>query len=201
MIYPFGSIVRSNYRRSSEGSAIYEEGNGWIKGFLYKRKDIFITASHCNPAPGDEKKQGDHGWVWLETERSKKEWRRIIDVITIPNSDISVCILDKPFTKKAKPLKVGKTKIGKLVAIIRKYSTITYKRIGYISPYHVIGAVQVQGKELIPGDSGLPWLSTGFFTRVVTHSHKGLWGEGPDYSFYKKDINAAYKTLKKRHNR
>ena len=197
MNYPEKSIIRSDYRRSSEGDPIMEKNMGWIKGWLFKRRDVFIAATHCSPAPPNTKfSEKGHGWVCINKGK-KRAWRRIIKTIKIEDTDITLCLVNKPFPKWSKPLNIGDVSIGNLIAIARRDIFITYKRITTISLHGQIHAEYSHGEDLIGGDSGLPWFQSKILKRlkVVSHSHKGLWGQGPYYYKYKKEINRVFKAL------
>ena len=168
-------------------------GNGWIKGWLVdnSKKDTIIVCKHSNPSTFSP-----NNIVFATSNNGTKHYRTIVSVENVElnnhDLDITVCKLDKPFPKDIHAYKFAeKLQEGQY--------TITFNNSNERSEANLklmkkSGQVAGNNRKLhfISGDSGTPWFVWEQDEwRVASHTHRGMWGIGPWYSY-----KALYSKLK-----
>jgi hypothetical protein len=189
--------------------------NGWIKGWLVDtdHRNIIIVCKHAGPSTSTPNNK-----VFFTDKFGKKIERSIISVDNLPykldgksinvkdsrfgidnyflSGDISICKLDYPI-----PLNIKAYKFSTNPKILNKQAITVdqNKKLSNARVYFNDSIAWVFGKNrnkknlLIAGDSGTPWFvwDNGEW-RVLTHTTKGMWGEGPYYGhplIYKDILN------------
>lgn len=175
-------IVRSNHPA---------QGNGWIKGWVVN-SDTVIVCKHSNPSTS-----APNNKVFVTDGNGVEHERTIIRIDKSPfdigttdeyydGGDIAICKLDSTFPPTVKAYKIYKNTdvyALKTVTVNQHYEfsvgKLTYRgKIAYLK-----GAKR--NIQLIPGDSGLPWFvydDSDNEWKVVTHTFRGMHGEGPWYA-------------------
>lgn len=173
-------------------------GNGWIKGWVVNvsPKNIIIVARHSNPSINEPNNK-----VFVIDKKGNKIERTIVATDLEPfaldgktikldtyegGGDIAICRVNEPFpsTVKSYNFSVNPNSVYVPVETLTQDGsfssvfTYTYTGIAWIK-----GRKRNGGDLLKAGDSGLPWFTweDGEW-KVITHTTKGQWGEGPWYS-------------------
>lgn len=145
---------------------------GWIKGWVSGKNEI-IVCKHSGVAVGN---------VVYVVKNSKKVFRTIESIDnTYSEYDIAICKVSKDWPDDVKIYKKSeKLKKMQLMCVIHKDDTFSTRR-ALFQDKMVFGTYYT--REIIYGDSGLPWFvwEDGEF-KVCSHSFKGIWGVGPNYS-------------------
>lgn len=186
---------------------VSEPGKGWLKGFVLEcdSMDIVVVAKHCGPSTNYPSNT-----IFVVDRRGKRIERQIISINSEPfkldginidlnsyyhGGDIAICKVNLPFPKKIKGYGVAKNvKSGAASYTLNQYFEFSEAKIK-TSPKLAWVAGENRKKELVAGDSGLPWFVWQKNKwKIISHSTKGIWGEGPNYSsklIYKEFLKRA----------
>lgn len=167
-----------------------EKNNGWIKGWVLD-DDIIIVCKHSNPSVSSPNNK-----IFVSDTNGNKYERIIVAIDKEPynigsdhsyykGGDIAICKLNLPLPDCIKRYQVY-TKddvYGKKSVTINQYGQESRSSIIYKSALAYLYG-RKRNIELIGGDSGLPWFvydDTDKEWKVITHTFRGIWGEGPWY--------------------
>lgn len=158
------------------------------RGWLSSRRTVVFSA-HTFPRPGNPVSVNN-------------VTRTITAVTVIPDSDIAVCSVDRPFPSGVcKPLKVART-LPRSVTVMHWWrDPQTFKvdaKWGYNTMTGMLWPMPEQEKiEGKPGDSGVPWIAKyAWRWKVVGHT-KAANSEalyGPAYPHFRKELVKAIRT-------
>lgn len=176
------------------------KGNGWIKGWVVN-SDTVIVCKHSNPSTS-----APNNKVFVTDSAGVEHERTIIRIDKAPfdigttdvyydGGDIAICKLDSPFpsTVKAYGIYTKSDVYGLRTVTVNQHGEFSIGKLTYRGKYAYLKGSK-RNIQLIPGDSGLPWfVYDGSEWKVVTHTYRGMYGEGPWYG-------KIYNELQKRIN-
>lgn len=166
-----------------------EPGGPGRRGWLFKR-DVVVFSAHTFPRTGN-----------LVTVNGVT--RTLVAVTNIPAGDIAVCLVDKPYPRKCRPLKLAKRIPGWIQVIHWWRSPQRFEiseKWGYNATTGILWPMPEQEKvEGKPGDSGVVWVSKFLWRwRAVGHT-KAANGDalyGPCYVFFAKSMERAVRRMR-----
>jgi hypothetical protein len=192
----FSPIDRKTIDRTGMIFSDYpREGKGWIKGWLVNTpsRDVIIVCKHAAPSESPPNNK-----VFAFDKTGKKIERTIVkvDQTVFPidgqnppdkyylSGDISVCKVDSPFPSSIKAYDfVKKVNVRNVkTTLIDQYGEFSEAYYDYDKSKAWIKARNRDKNQIEAGDSGTPWfILEDREWRVLTHSTRGWWGEGPNY--------------------
>jgi hypothetical protein len=168
------------------------ESNGWIKGWLpdFGNRKYAIVASHSNPAINPPNNR-----VYVIDSTGQRIYRDIIVVDRLNvlshmpqtfqtlkgNGDITIVELNEPFPDTCKVYSIGKIKANDTIAYNRNAKGKEHSFVVTPASEYTewIGGAQTNQLRFEGGDSGTIWFNSN--EEVITHTARGMWGEGPNY--------------------
>jgi hypothetical protein len=193
----FRPITRESIDRTGMLFSDYPRpGRGWMKGWLVNTpgRDVIILCRHGAPSefPPNNKVYA----IAADGRRVERTLTRVdhtdfpIEGVTPTadyylKGDISVCKVDSPFPASIKAydfVKNPKVRNVKVVTI-DQFGEFSQGRYDYDPARAWVKARNRDANQLEGGDSGTPWfMLEDREWRVLTHTCRGWWGEGPNYA-------------------
>lgn len=175
-------------------------GNGWMKGWVINTqpKNVVIVCRHANPST-----KAPNNKIFVTDRNGVKHERTIVAIDKdafflngknppdkyYMHGDIAICLLDSPLPDTVTAYDVLAVKdvyeyYMRPILSFDQYGIVSKARLHFTDENFAYISGKGRDKNLIdPGDSGMPWFMwNGAAWNVVSHSFRGVWGEGPWYS-------------------
>jgi len=174
------------------------ENNGWIKGWCLNTptRDIVVVCKHSNPST-----TAPNNTIFVRDNQGQKHIRAITRIDKEPfnirstneyymGGDIALCKLNEPLPDTIALYNIFTSPFvyGKKTVSLNQHKKWSFAKLTQRGSVHY---VKGNGRDPLfsQGDSGLPWFvyQDGEW-QVVSHTFRGLHGEGPWYDKLSKEI-------------
>ena len=163
------------------GSTYVGAKQGWIKGWVASSNKA-VVCKHSFPAKGAAIYAFDNAGARVDRTISAVNYLTIDtgnDERTF-KGDIAVVTVDPPWPANMVIYQIATTKPAEWNIMRQDQTLVPRAGINSATPRGWLEGSHYASNYLTEGDSGLPWFNSQW--QVVSHSTRGGWGEGPDYS-------------------